>query len=131
MPSTCPPLHLCTLSLNVLPSCPLLSHPQTGSIPGALNLPISAIRNKLEEVPKGKKLFVHCAVSAWTIIITRCAHMSWAAVLSLLISSGGAQGQEAVRALRGECVKIGMTRCAHMSCAAMLSSVIMRLGGQG
>lgn len=34
----------------------------TGSIPGALNLPISAIRNKLEEVPKGKKLFVHCAV---------------------------------------------------------------------
>lgn len=64
VPSTCPPLHPCTSSLNVRPSCPLLSHLQTGSIPGSLNLPISAIRNKLDEVPQGKKLYVHCAVSA-------------------------------------------------------------------
>lgn len=51
-----PGSHLCSFTSPCPP-------PQTGSIPGALNLPISAIRGRLDEVPKGKKLYVHCAVS--------------------------------------------------------------------
>ncbi len=63
--SACPSLQLspCHPSPNLYApaTCPAL---QTGSIPGALNLPISAIRGRLEEVPKNKKLYVHCAVSS-------------------------------------------------------------------
>ena len=33
-----------------------------GHVPGAMNIPVDELRSRLSEVPRNKKLFVHCAV---------------------------------------------------------------------
>ena len=33
-----------------------------GSVPGAINLPISTLRQRMGEVPSGRALYVYCAV---------------------------------------------------------------------
>lgn len=64
------PLHPCQAWRRPALLCMLCSvrAVQNGAVPGALNLPVSSLRDRMDEVPRNKLLYVYCQVRA-------CAHL--------------------------------------------------------
>lgn len=70
---------MCWLSLDLpahaaapLTACPRTRHVQLGTLPGALNIPISQLRKRLGEVPAGKTIYCYCQVRLTTGLEGAC-----------------------------------------------------------
>jgi len=69
-----------------------------GHVPGALNIPLTELRRRLDELPRDREIWLHCVVGQRAYYATRALAQRGHRVRNL---SGGLRTREAVEATRG------------------------------